>query len=460
MSDRFLNQTGLAHLVSKLKTMISGKVDKEEGKALSSNDFTDSYIDTIEDLSSSIEFNKTIYVDSVNGDDSNAGTSTSKYKTIEKALKEAIKYRTCIINLADGTYDTSAALDIRGSVSLSIRGSSADAVIINGRISAGRDAYVAFQNLTIQGEATTSNGAIFCWENAQIYTSGCNLIPTGGYCVYATTGGIVNLVSSTFGGTPTSTLRSQNGGTITAHGCTNNTGKSSSAVGSGRLYLNNCADMTYSNSTNGMVYVNGIQVLPTQDFIDDSGVTAGTYGPTTSPEPNFGDTFTIGPVVTVNEKGQITSAANAEAKLPNYTATTSKAGLMSASDKISLSNATTKISQLGTYYRSIYVSSTTGNDENDGSNGSPVATMARVRELVNTYQNSLISITFTDNAEYSYDGTLTFYARNIRFTGTATSGVSTTFTFSCSFEECNVSMSNIAFNYIGTSSSLCPLLEV
>lgn len=39
----FLDNTGLAHLVEKFLTLLSGKVDKVEGKGLSANDFTAAY---------------------------------------------------------------------------------------------------------------------------------------------------------------------------------------------------------------------------------------------------------------------------------------------------------------------------------------------------------------------------------------------------------------------------------
>lgn len=42
MADKFLNDNGLLYLWSKIKALVSGKVDKADGMGLSSNDFTDS----------------------------------------------------------------------------------------------------------------------------------------------------------------------------------------------------------------------------------------------------------------------------------------------------------------------------------------------------------------------------------------------------------------------------------
>lgn len=41
MANKYLNFDGLSHLIDKLKASIAKKVDKEEGKMLSSNDYTD-----------------------------------------------------------------------------------------------------------------------------------------------------------------------------------------------------------------------------------------------------------------------------------------------------------------------------------------------------------------------------------------------------------------------------------
>lgn len=41
MANKYLNFDGLSHLIDKLKASIAKKVDAEEGKTLSSNDYTD-----------------------------------------------------------------------------------------------------------------------------------------------------------------------------------------------------------------------------------------------------------------------------------------------------------------------------------------------------------------------------------------------------------------------------------
>lgn len=41
MAQSFLNETGLSYLISKIKTALNFKVDKVDGKGLSTNDYTD-----------------------------------------------------------------------------------------------------------------------------------------------------------------------------------------------------------------------------------------------------------------------------------------------------------------------------------------------------------------------------------------------------------------------------------
>ena len=47
----------------------------------------------------------------------------------------------------------------------------------------------------------------------------------------------------------------------------------------------------------------------------NSGVTAGSYGPSTNETPTYGNTFTV-PQITVNEKGQVTAAVNKTVTIP------------------------------------------------------------------------------------------------------------------------------------------------
>lgn len=73
---------------------------------------------------------------------------------------------------------------------------------------------------------------------------------------------------------------------------------------------------------------------------DNSGVTAASKGDTSNQTPGFGSTFKV-PSGTVNATGHLTAFADHTVKIPNATATTSAAGLMSATDK-------TAVNKIGT----------------------------------------------------------------------------------------------------------------
>ena len=69
---------------------------------------------------------------------------------------------------------------------------------------------------------------------------------------------------------------------------------------------------------------------------DNSGVSAGTYGPTSNVTANWGGTVNVGPRVSVNATGHVTSAQSRTVTLPGNTATKDANGLMSAADKTKL----------------------------------------------------------------------------------------------------------------------------
>lgn len=69
---------------------------------------------------------------------------------------------------------------------------------------------------------------------------------------------------------------------------------------------------------------------------DNSGVSAGAYGPTSNVTADWGDTLTVGARMSVNATGHLTSAQGRTVTLPGNTATQSAKGLMSATDKTKL----------------------------------------------------------------------------------------------------------------------------
>jgi hypothetical protein len=69
---------------------------------------------------------------------------------------------------------------------------------------------------------------------------------------------------------------------------------------------------------------------------DNSGVSAGAYGAASNTTADWGDTVNVGPRVSVNATGHVTSAQGRTVTLPGNTATQDAKGLMSAADKTKL----------------------------------------------------------------------------------------------------------------------------
>ena len=277
------NSTNISTLnttVSALSTEVSGKVDKVTGKQLSTEDYTtaektklaglSNYDDSalsasVADATKAITGNMTLYVNGATGSDDNSGTSSSEaFATVEKAITEGCKYRSAIINIAAGEYTLAAgSIEIRGAYSLSIRGNGAESTIINGRFSADRGAYVNFTNMTINStNDSASNGGVFGFEAAQIYLNSVTISASKGPCVNASSITAVYANSCTFVGTPSYTVRVASGARAVVRSCTGLSGKNARAEVSGELRLDQCTDMAYTNATQGIVFVDGLQVLP------------------------------------------------------------------------------------------------------------------------------------------------------------------------------------------------------
>ena len=69
---------------------------------------------------------------------------------------------------------------------------------------------------------------------------------------------------------------------------------------------------------------------------DNSGVSAGAYGPTSNVTADWGDTVTVGTRLSVTAEGHVSNAEGRSVKLPSNTATSEAKGLMSAADKTKL----------------------------------------------------------------------------------------------------------------------------
>jgi len=222
-------------------------------------------------VQSMFDDSKVLYVDSVNGSDSNIGTSTSPMQTLDYAISIAKRYKSCIINLAAGTHTiSSGSVSFRGSISLSIRGESASTTTIEGNISFGRGAYVSIQGVTIKkvdGLADTSS--VYVWEEGAAYIAG-TIIDAGSAAyssIRCSNGAEINCVESYFNGNPMNTIMIEKIGDVTCRNCTDNTG-ATSVCDAGNLSLHNTT-MLYESVNGGIVYIDGVQMAP-KDMRDEA----------------------------------------------------------------------------------------------------------------------------------------------------------------------------------------------
>lgn len=82
-TSKYINHTGLLYLlVNKIKAAITGKVDAIQGKGLSTNDFTNAYIDQINDNSDQVAALSSTKVDKVTGKGLSSNDFTTTYKNL------------------------------------------------------------------------------------------------------------------------------------------------------------------------------------------------------------------------------------------------------------------------------------------------------------------------------------------------------------------------------------------
>lgn len=77
-----------------------------------------------------------------------------------------------------------------------------------------------------------------------------------------------------------------------------------------RVYTSKNTDTTYSAASGG-----GLSLSGTAFSLANSGVTAGSYGPSANATPSYGTTFNV-PYLTVDAKGRVTAASTKTVKIP------------------------------------------------------------------------------------------------------------------------------------------------
>lgn len=319
-----------------IKTELDKKVEKVDGKGLSTNDFTDAAKQQLANLVAG-----TITVDS-------ALSSTSENPVQNKVINSALgnKADKSTLNTLSGKVTTlEAQLDLMP----------ADISAKSGSTSYGLTLEDADGNTlglgTIISQATSTNVGVVKLDSS-VTASGAN--PVTGKAIYDYVG---NAIAASDAMIFKGTLGT--GGTITALPTTYKTGWTYRVITAGTYAGNVCevgdliialvdrsgsgnvnADWTVAQTNiNGAitsisgtspVSVSGSGSSRTVSHAN-SGVTAGTYGSKSAQAPGFGETANV-PYTVVNATGHVTEAGTVAVKIPSATANSSRAGLMSAEE--------------------------------------------------------------------------------------------------------------------------------
>ena len=211
---------------------------------------------------------KTVYVDAVNGADSRDGTTQAKaLQTLSRALYFAQYARKAVIYLAAGTYTIpDKTLNLLGQ-DVRIYGDTAATTIIKGNIVC-ENSFLLMRRVTIDSsDSTTANATadtITLQYRAAIRMVDCSVITNGKNAVSLTEMSNANLVNTTFQGATQYAVYVTGLSDAKIYTCTDATTKGVRSGGGSIVYINNAtgSNFSYANGSNGIVFVNGQQVLP------------------------------------------------------------------------------------------------------------------------------------------------------------------------------------------------------
>ncbi len=160
--------------------------------------------------------------------------------------------------------------------------------------------------------------------------------------------------------------------------------------------------------------------------INDSGVVAGSYGPSTNETPSYGETFTV-PQITVNQKGQVTNAVNKSITIPSSDNTDVKVAVVEngwakayllGADAAAYQISGSPVGVTATADSAIYLGSSPGNLHATTFNGALNGNATSATKATNDANDARIDTTYAKLASPALTGTPT--------APTAASGTNTT----------------------------------
>ena len=211
---------------------------------------------------------KTVYVDAVNGSDTQDGsTQANALQTLDNALQRVQYAKKAMIYLAAGTYTvpdktlTLLGRDVR------IYGDTAATTILQGNLVC-ENSFLLMRRVTIDStDSTTANATadtITLQYRAAIRMVDCAVNTAGKNAVSLTEMSNANLVNTTFQGATQYAVYVTGLSDAKIYTCTDGTAKGVRSGGGSVVYINNAtgANFSYTNGSNGIVFVDGRQVLP------------------------------------------------------------------------------------------------------------------------------------------------------------------------------------------------------
>lgn len=221
---------------------------------------------------------KTVYVNAATGSDAQDGSTAAKaLLTMSKALQFTQYARKAVIYLAAGTYtipDKTLSLlgrDVR------IYGDAAATTIIKGNIVC-ENGFLLMRRVTIDStDSTTANATadtITLQYRGAIRMVDCAVNTAGKNAVSLTEMSNANLVNTTFQGATQYAVYVTGLSDAKIYTCTDATTKGVRSGGGSVVYINNATGTSfpYTSGSNGMVFVDGQQVLPKTTAVSDTAM--------------------------------------------------------------------------------------------------------------------------------------------------------------------------------------------
>ena len=211
---------------------------------------------------------KTVYVDAVNGSDTqDGGTQAKALQTLSRALYFAQYARKAVIYLAAGEYTIpDKTLSLLGQ-DVRIYGDAAATTTLQGNLVC-ENSFLLIRRVTIDStNSTTANATadtITLQYRGAIRMVDCAVNTAGKNAVSLTEMSNANLVNTTFQGATQYAVYVTGLSDAKIYTCTDGTAKGVRSGGGSVVYINNAtvANFPYASGSNGMVFVDGQQVLP------------------------------------------------------------------------------------------------------------------------------------------------------------------------------------------------------